>query len=80
MFEFMSLDVEGAEMSVLESIDFTRVSFGIILIETDGHNLLKNSALEKFLEKKGYSFMFEYERSYWFVNDNFYEDYKDLIY
>ena len=78
MFEFMSLDVEGAEMSVLESIDFTRVSFGIILIETDGHNLLKNLAMTKFLETRGYSFMFEYERSYWCVNDNFYEIYKGL--
>jgi hypothetical protein len=80
MFEFMSLDAEGAEMSVLESIDFTRVAFGIILIEADGLNPLKNSAMAKFLETKGYSIMLEYERSYWFVNDNFYEDYKDLIY
>jgi hypothetical protein len=80
MFEFMSLDVEGAEMSVLESIDFTRVAFGIMLIEADEHNPLKNLAMTKFLETRGYSFMFEYERSYWFVNDNFYDDYKDLIY
>ena len=80
MFEFMSLDVEGAEMSVLESIDFTRVAFGIMLIEANEHNPLKNLAMTKFLETKGYSFIFEYERSYWFVNDNFLDVYKDLIY
>jgi hypothetical protein len=80
MFEFMSLDVEGAEMSVLESIDFNRIAFGIMLIEADEHNPLKNLSMTKFLETKGYSFMFEYARSYWYVNDNFYQIYKDLIY
>jgi hypothetical protein len=80
MFEFVSLDVEGAEMSVLESINFTWVAFGIMLIEADDHNPLKNLVMTKFLATRGYSFMFEYERSYWFVNDNFYDDYKDLIY
>lgn len=80
LFEFMSLDVEGAEMSVLESIDFNRVAFGIMLIEADEHNLLKNLSMTKFLETQGYSFMFEYERSYWFVNNNFYQIYKDLVY
>ena len=80
MFEFLGLDVEGAEMSVLESIDFSRIAFGIMLIEADQHNPLKNLAMTKFLETRGYSFMFEYERSYWFVNDDFYEIYKDLVY
>jgi hypothetical protein len=80
MFEFMSLDVEGAEMSVLQSINFNRVAFGIMLIEADEHNPLKNLAMTEFLHSKGYSFMFDYERSYWYVNENFYEIYKHLVY
>ena len=79
-FDFFSLDVEGAELSVLESIDFDRVGFGIIFVEADEHNGLKNLIMRKFLEDKGYSFMFEYERSYWFWSENFYDIYKDLAY
>lgn len=79
-FDFFSLDVEGAELAVLESVDFERVGFGIIFIEADKHNMLKNLAMRHLLESKGYSFLFEYEWNYWFSNDNFHEIYKDVAY
>lgn len=41
-FDFFSLDVEGAEYKVLKSIDFDQVGFGIVLVEADEHNELKN--------------------------------------
>eukprot|EP00571_Detonula_confervacea_P003828 CAMPEP_0172322050 /NCGR_PEP_ID=MMETSP1058-20130122/44885_1 /TAXON_ID=83371 /ORGANISM="Detonula confervacea, Strain CCMP 353" /LENGTH=300 /DNA_ID=CAMNT_0013037689 /DNA_START=86 /DNA_END=985 /DNA_ORIENTATION=+ len=65
-FDFFSLDVEGAELSVLESIDFDRVQFGIIFLEADNHNGIKNLAIRQFLEKKaGYSFLYHEKPNYW---------------
>ena len=58
-FDFLSLDVEGAEFSVLKSIDYDRTQFGIVLVEADEHNEMKNIAMREFLEKEGYRFLFE---------------------
>lgn len=79
-FDFFSLDVEGAEFSVLESIDYERVQFGIVFVEADSHNELKNLAMKQLLTRNGYDFLEEYERSYWFVNSDFYHIYRHLIY
>ena len=43
-FDSFSLDVEGAELSVVESIDFGRVGFGVIFLEADEYNKMKNLA------------------------------------
>lgn len=79
-FDFLSVDVEGAELSVLESIDFERVGFGIIFAEADGHNQLKNLAMREFLEGRGYRFLQEYKRSFWWVNKDFHNIYRNNIY
>ena len=79
-FYFLSLDVEGAELSVLESIDFERVGFGIVLAEANSFFMHKHLALREFLEEKGYEFFQEYERSYWWVNRDFYRIYKGKLY
>ena len=47
-FDFISLDVEGAEYEVLHSLDFSNAGFGIILVECDEHNELNNLALRSF--------------------------------
>lgn len=78
-FDFFSLDVEGAEFEVIKSIDFTKLGFGIILAEADSHNQRKNMALRTFLHEKGYTYFAEYERSYWFVNNNFWNIYGDRL-
>jgi Methyltransferase FkbM domain len=75
LIDFFSLDVEGGEMAVLQSIDHDKVVFGIILVEADEHNLLKNMAMRTYVERQGYTFLGEFERSYWFVHEQF-----DLMY
>lgn len=77
-FDFLSLDVEGAELSVLESIDFKRVGFGIIFAE-QGYNHLKSLAMREFVENHGYDFLQEYQGSYWWINRDFYHIYKNEI-
>jgi len=77
-FDFFSLDVEGGELSVLRSIDFDRVSFGVIFFEVRGSQVLESMVARLFLESKGYTFLFENQGSYWFANSNFHEIYKDL--
>jgi len=68
---FFSLDVEGAELSVLESMDFGRVSFDVIVIEADEHNEAKNVGVRKFLAAKGYSLHGREMRNDWFVRNGF---------
>ena len=81
-FDFMSLDVEGAELAVLESIDFERVGFGIVFAEADRSNELKNMAMRELMESKGYSYLFETPspRSYWWANKDFNSIYKEVLY
>lgn len=78
-FDFYSLDVEGAEYQVLKSIDFTRVSFGIIFLEADELNEMKNLATRAHLESNGYRFLMEKQKSYWFMNRNFGKIYDHVL-
>lgn len=78
-FDFFSLDIEGAELDALLSLDYSKVGFGVILIEADGHNKRKNYALRTFLEQKGYSFLWSRERSDWFINKSFHSIYENFI-
>lgn len=48
--DMFSLDVEGAELSVLKSIDWSRVTIKLLAIEVNH----KGSALDDFLLAKGY--------------------------
>jgi len=47
---FLSIDVEGAEIAVLESIDFNKYSFDLITIE----NNLSIKKLKNYMSSKGY--------------------------
>jgi hypothetical protein len=78
-FDFFSLDIEGAEFEALQSLDYERVGFGVILCEADAHNELKNMALRTFLADKGYIFLENKDRSYWFVNGQFGHIYGKLL-
>ncbi|KAL7545191.1 hypothetical protein ACHAWF_008542 [Thalassiosira exigua] len=79
-FDFFSLDVEGAELTVLESTDFDRVRFGIIFVEASSYDNVKNLVMRRFLERKGYTYLFDHGHgpSYWFANPNFDKIYKHL--
>lgn len=51
LIDFLSLDVEGAELSVLQGVDFERFKFKFILVEA--RNFL---AISEYLENFGYKF------------------------
>ena len=52
---FMSLDVEGNELNVLKGIDFNKHSFGIIIVEHNSVQPLRDH-IRTFLESKGYKY------------------------
>ena len=55
--EYLSVDVEGAEVEVLKGIDFQKYKFGMIHIE---HNWQKyRSQIREILERNGYLFIRE---------------------
>lgn len=70
-FDFFSLDVEGAELAALQSLDFEQIGFGIILAECDKSNKTKDVALRAFLESNGYKHLMDRDRSCWFYNREF---------
>lgn len=79
-FDFFSLDIEGAELDALLSLDYSRLGFGIVFVEAEEHNKRKNNALRTFLEEQqGYTFLWNKDRSDWFINNNFHSIYEDLI-
>jgi FkbM family methyltransferase len=50
--DFLSIDTEGHEINVLQSIDFDKYSFGFITIETE-----ENSDVVEFIKQKGYKML-----------------------
>ena len=50
--DFLSLDVEGFEINVLNGIDFTRHSIRVILVECLNSNAFQQ--ISEFLSSKGY--------------------------
>ena len=79
VIDFLSLDVEGAEFEVLKTIDFNKVTFGVIFYEADDHNPKKNQAMITFLEERGYRFREHTLRSNFHVNVNWHRIYGDLL-
>ena len=53
--DLFSLDTEGSELSVLQSIDFSKVSFGFLLIEQS--NVKNEKAVRKLLEAHNYEYL-----------------------
>ena len=66
--DFWVLDVEGAELEVLRATDFSKVSFGVIVIETDGHVPEKDRKVVALLEANGYVSYGLVERNTWLVS------------
>ena len=52
---FFSLDVEGAELEVLETIDFARVRIDVFVIELDRHNPPQNWKVRRLLHNLHYN-------------------------
>ena len=51
--DFLSIDTEGGELKILQSIDFDRFDIDIICVE----NLYLDPGFKQFLSKKGYQFI-----------------------
>lgn len=74
--DFMVLDTEGSELSVLESIDFSQVTFDVIVVETETLHGFRSpdflSKVETLLKSKGYSAAASVcGRNTWFARDGF---------
>ena len=54
--DFFSLDVEGAELIVLETINWSAVTFDILMVELDGKNATKDVEVRQLLRSKGFRF------------------------
>jgi len=68
-FDLLSLDVEGHELEVLQSWDFS-VSIDIIIIEMLGVQLEKDEMCRKILIENGYKFDTIYKHNEIFILDN----------
>eukprot|EP01032_Pedospumella_encystans_P011205 gene11205-13044_t len=71
---YFVLDVEGAEMQVLNSINWSLVKFDVLCIETDPPNRPKGYAEEMtaFLKKKGYENKYrQIGRNIWYTHQDF---------
>ena len=65
--DYFSLDVEGAEMFILESIPFEEITINIFSIETDQHS----AEINKFLKSKGFQEFHKLRGDTLFVNSNY---------
>lgn len=77
-YDFLSLDVEGGEYPVLETLG--NIQFGVILVESDGRNPLKDYSVRSLLENNGYIFDGKHSKSQWFVNKKWHSIYGDIMY
>ncbi len=75
--DFLSIDIEGLDLAVLESLDFETFPIPVICAETclysDTHIKLKDRSIERFLATKGY---FVYADTYIntiFVNEKWFQ-------
>ena len=67
------LDLEGGEMSALRSIDFSRVYFDVLIVETDAQFRPQNygRGITTFLAEKGYVKVEQKGRNDWFRRSDF---------
>lgn len=78
-FDFFSLDIEGAEIEALLSIDFDRVNFGVLVIEGQRFNPRKDYAVISILENHGYFFLENTKHNDWLMNKEFYRLYQEFL-
>lgn len=68
--DLLSIDVEGAEQVVLETMDFTIPVF-VIIIELDGHNPEKDQICRDILLEKGFTFDIRVNINEFWINKNY---------
>jgi len=77
--DFLSLDVEGAELEVIKTLDLSRHQFGVIFYEADDQNPQKDQDMKVHLEKRGYPFKKHVHGSNWHINAKWQDIYKGLL-
>lgn len=75
--DFLSIDVEGGELVVLETLDFS-VPIYVICVELDGHNVEKDDKCRSILASNGFTFKKRFSINEFWVNDNYFR--KDIVY
>ena len=58
------LDVEGAELAVLNGVDFSHLNIKYMVIEMDGGNPEKDKGVHELLKKNGYEFVMKIGQKY----------------
>ncbi|CAK0774844.1 hypothetical protein CVIRNUC_004208 [Coccomyxa viridis] len=75
--DFFSLDVEGAELEVLKTVNLTQVNVSVLVVEMDGSNPEKDEAVRKLLLANEFELDVSMKgvkaglRNEWFVSKNF---------
>lgn len=69
--DFFTLDVEGAELSLLKSIDFKSFTFDVIVVELDGRDKEKDEGVRSLLTAAGYAQQARDFQNTWFVRKGF---------
>lgn len=79
-FDLFVLDVEGAEAQVLKSIDLSKVTFSVAMVEADGRNETKDEEVRSMFSRHGYLYRKVKRNDFFYDLNNFYDriDY-DLI-
>lgn len=72
---FFSLQLEGAELSVLSTIDFQSSTFDVIMV-LDGRDAEKEQKIVNLLESHGYVYKGKEGQNDWFVNKDFKPSFK----
>jgi len=78
-FDFWSLDIEGVELLALQSIDLNKVGFGIVVVECEGKDSVKDKSVRDLLERHGYVCLRNTRRNVHFKNGNFDKIYENLV-
>lgn len=68
--DLLSIDVEGGELAVLETMDFNIPVF-VIIIELDGNNIEKDEKCRNILLKNGFTFDIRININEFWVNKNY---------
>lgn len=72
--DLMVLDTEGAEYSILQTIDWNRVIFSVIIVETNDHHRSPGyqAKVQAFLEARGYLCMVKaLSRNSWYIHKSY---------
>lgn len=70
---FFVLDVEGAELNVLNTINWDTVKFDVVCIEVDPNHRMGSfpTRLRSYMSQRGYNFLVVHKKNHWFQRRDF---------